>query len=81
MKIFSSTPIQLAARHSKVENEKETVGRWWRSSILGAWPVAIHLTYLPRQVEEVLATHTPFEHSETSTLDLCDGLNLEVMSM
>jgi hypothetical protein len=27
------------------------------------------------------ATHTPNEHSETSVLDLCDGLNLEVMSM
>jgi hypothetical protein len=27
------------------------------------------------------ATHTPNEHLETSVLDLCDGLNLEVMSM
>jgi len=30
------TPVQLAARQRKVEKEKETVGRWWRSSVLGA---------------------------------------------
>ncbi len=27
-----------------------------------------------------LATHTPFQQSETSVMDLCDGLYLEVMS-
>ncbi len=33
VRIFSSTPVQFAARQRKVE--KETVGRWWRRSVLG----------------------------------------------
>jgi len=46
----------------------------------------IHLTYLPGRwrrysKEPPLATHTPFQQSETSVVDLCDGLYLEVMSM
>ncbi len=46
-----------------------------------AYPAAIHLTYLPRQVEGVQQGSSPplsptphFEHSETSALDLCDSL-------
>jgi hypothetical protein len=36
VRIFSSTLVQLAVRQRKVEKEKETVRRWWRSSVLGA---------------------------------------------
>jgi hypothetical protein len=53
-----------------------------------AHPATIYLIYLRRQVEEVRQgapstplTPTPnFEHSETSVLDLCDDLSMEVMS-
>ncbi len=84
VRIFHGPPVQLSVRQRKVK--KETVGRWWRSSVLGAQPAVIHLTYLPGRwrrysKEPPLATHTPFQQSETSTSDLCDGLYLEVTSM
>jgi hypothetical protein len=54
-----------------------------------AYPVAIHLTYLPKAGGRGTAgspppplTPTPnFEQSETSALDLCDDLSMEVMSI
>jgi hypothetical protein len=53
VQIFSSTPVQLAARQRRVEKEKETVGRCGRSSVLGAQPAAMRLTYLPDGWREV----------------------------
>ena len=43
VRIFSSTPVQLSARQREVEKEKETVGRWWRRSVLGARSTQQHI--------------------------------------